>query len=132
MLARFLRFLQIAGLVLSALVGFTSLAAAQKVAPVLAVDGLGKGIAQLDGPWQFHLGDNLEWALPQTGDDAENVGWEQISPDKTWGARGILLIRATRGTGNTSTLRPRPGPRLILRCSSATSMTPTRSTGTAR
>ena len=88
MLARFLRFLQIAGLVLSALVGFTSLAAAQKVAPVLAVDGLGKGIAQLDGPWQFHLGDNLEWALPQTGDDAGNVGWEQISPDKTWGAQG--------------------------------------------
>ncbi len=88
MLPRFLRFPQVAGLILSALVGFTSLAAAQNVAPVLTVDGLGKGIAPLDGPWQFHLGDNSAWALPQAGDDAGNVGWEQISPDKTWGAQG--------------------------------------------
>ncbi len=88
MLVRFPRFPQFAGLILFALVRFTSLAAAQTVAPVLAIDGLGKGIAPLDGPWQFHLGDNPAWALPQTGDDAGNVGWEQISSDKTWGAQG--------------------------------------------
>ena len=88
MLPRIPRFPQFAGLVFFTLVGFTSLAAAQTVAPVLAIDGLGKGIAPLDGPWQFHVGDNLEWALPQTGDGAGNVGWEQISPDKTWGAQG--------------------------------------------
>ncbi|HET6169006.1 MAG TPA: SpoIIE family protein phosphatase, partial [Terracidiphilus sp.] len=46
------------------------------------------GIAPLDGPWQFHLGDNPAWALPQTGDGAGNVGWEQIRPDQTWGAQG--------------------------------------------
>ena len=76
------------GLCCCALASFTSLTAAQSVAPVLVVDGLGKGVAPLDGPWQFHLGDNPAWALPQTGDDAGNVGWEQISADKTWGAQG--------------------------------------------
>ncbi len=88
MLARFPCFPRFAGLILFALAGFTSLAAAQMVAPMLAIDGLGKGIAPLDGSWQFHLGDNPAWALPQTGDDAGNVGWEQIRPDKTWGAQG--------------------------------------------
>jgi hypothetical protein len=55
---------------------------------VLLISELGKGTAPLDGPWQFHLGDNLAWAAPEAGDDARNVGWEQISPDKTWGAQG--------------------------------------------
>lgn len=66
----------------------STLAAAQSSTPVLTIAALGKGLAPLDGPWQFHLGDNAAWALPQTGDDARNVGWEQISPDKTWGAQG--------------------------------------------
>ncbi len=47
-----------------------------------------KGDAPLSGPWQFHLGDNPAWALPETGDDGGNVGWEQISADATWGAQG--------------------------------------------
>jgi hypothetical protein len=70
-----------------ALVASLSPAAAQSGAPVLAIENLGKGAAPLDGPWQFHLGDNPAWAAPETGDDAKNVGWEQISPDKTWGAQ---------------------------------------------
>jgi hypothetical protein len=88
MLGRFLRFSPLAGVIFFALMGLTSPAAAQSVPPVLAIDGLGKGIAPLDGPWQFHLGDNPAWALPQTGDGAGNVGWEQLSPDQTWGAQG--------------------------------------------
>jgi hypothetical protein len=55
---------------------------------VLSIDELGKGMAPLDGQWQFHLGDNPAWALPQTADDAPGAGWEQLSPDKTWGAQG--------------------------------------------
>ena len=31
---------------------------------VLTIDALGKGSAPLDGPWQFHLGDDPAWALP--------------------------------------------------------------------
>lgn len=63
-------------------------AMAQSPAPVLAIDNLGKGTAALDGPWQFHIGDNAAWALPDTGDDGRNVGWEQISADETWGEQG--------------------------------------------
>ena len=63
-------------------------AMAQSSAPVLSIDELGKGTAELEGPWQFHIGDNQEWALPQAGDDASHVGWEQISADKTWGEQG--------------------------------------------
>ena len=77
-----------AGLILIACFAFASRTHAQSAAPVLSIDGLGKGTAPISGPWQFHLGDNPAWALPETGDDASNVGWEQISPDKTWGAQG--------------------------------------------
>ncbi|HLY42226.1 MAG TPA: SpoIIE family protein phosphatase [Terracidiphilus sp.] len=63
-------------------------AIAESPVPVLTIDQVGKGTAALDGPWQFHVGDNAAWALPQSGDDASNVGWEQISADKTWGAQG--------------------------------------------
>lgn len=29
---------------------------------VLTIEGLGKGVAPLDGPWQFHLGEDPTWA----------------------------------------------------------------------
>ncbi len=82
------RFALYAGLLLLALVVVPSRADAQSAASVLAIEDLGKGTAPLAGPWQFHLGDNPAWALPRTGDDEKNVGWEQISPDQTWGAQG--------------------------------------------
>jgi hypothetical protein len=42
----------------------------------------------LQEPWQFHLGDDLRWAQPETPDTAGADGWEQIAPDATWGAQG--------------------------------------------
>ncbi len=45
------------------------------------IEGLGKGTVALDGDWQFHLGDNPDWASP-TLDDS---GWERIGVDKPWG-----------------------------------------------
>jgi hypothetical protein len=45
------------------------------------VDGLGKGAIALDGPWQFHLGDNPAWADPALDDS----GWEQLDGGKPWG-----------------------------------------------
>jgi serine phosphatase RsbU (regulator of sigma subunit) len=51
----------------------------------LNVDGLGKGTAPLDGPWQFHTGDDRAWAEPQTADATGVAGWEQLSAGKTWG-----------------------------------------------
>ncbi len=50
------------------------------------VDGLGKGSVALDGPWQFHLGDNAAWALPETDDTG--AGWEQLTTDQPWGEQG--------------------------------------------
>ncbi len=46
-------------------------------------DGLGKGFVAIEGPWQFHLGDDPHWADPYY-DDSQ---WERISPESTWGAQ---------------------------------------------
>ena len=49
--------------------------AAPARAPTLVIDGLGKGTAPLDGPWQFHLGDNPAWAQPNFDDATGHDGW---------------------------------------------------------
>jgi hypothetical protein len=40
--------------------------------------------ATLNGPWQFHLGDDLTWAAPGFDDSA----WEPLTADKPWGQQG--------------------------------------------
>ncbi len=55
---------------------------------VLTIDGLGKGAAPIDGLWQFHLGDDPAFALPETPDATGSGGWEQLSADEPWGAQG--------------------------------------------
>ncbi|UWZ83213.1 PP2C family protein-serine/threonine phosphatase [Occallatibacter riparius] len=57
-------------------------------ARVLSIEGLGKGTAPLDGAWQFHIGDDLQWAQPGIEDTAGQNGWETIQPDRPWGAQG--------------------------------------------
>ncbi len=49
----------------------------------LMLDDLGKGAAPIDGPWQFHLGDDPAWANPVF----DNSKWEQLTADKSWGAQ---------------------------------------------
>ncbi len=56
-------------------------------APVVNLDGLGMGTAHLDGPWQFHTGDNPQWAEPGIDNAAGQNGWETIQPDRPWGAQ---------------------------------------------
>jgi len=51
----------------------------------LKIDALGKGSVALDGPWQFHLGDNPDWASPAIDDATGHSGWEQIVADAPWG-----------------------------------------------
>jgi hypothetical protein len=53
----------------------------------LRIDGLGKGDMPIDGPWQFHLGDNPAWAAPGLDDSTGRDGWEQLTADTTWGAQ---------------------------------------------
>src|SRR6202011_2099612 len=56
---------------------------AQTVAP-LVVDGLGRGTVPLDGPWQFHTGDDTSWANPAFDDS----NWEQLDISRPWGDQG--------------------------------------------
>ncbi len=87
------RLLASAGLVLAAITTFPLHAVAPSQAgpvqsPALAIDGLGKGVTPLSGPWQFHVGDEPSFALTQTADATGIDGWEALSPDATWGAQG--------------------------------------------
>jgi hypothetical protein len=52
--------------------------------PTFAAEDLGKGTVAVDGPWQFHLGDDMAWANPAFDDSH----WEQLTADKPWGAQG--------------------------------------------
>ncbi|MGB7136465.1 MAG: hypothetical protein WBD46_14330 [Acidobacteriaceae bacterium] len=62
--------------------------AAVTAAPTLTIEDLGKGTAKLDGPWQFHPGDDAGWAAVGIDDAAGQGGWEQLTPDSGWGAQG--------------------------------------------
>lgn len=68
---------------------FTPMLRAQSSgAPTLTIEDLGKGSVALDGPWQFRLGDDPSFALPEVNDVAGQNGWEQITADRPWGAQG--------------------------------------------
>ena len=49
--------------------------------PVLTLQGLGNGMAPIDGDWQFHLGDDPLWSQPALDDS----NWEAIKADAPWG-----------------------------------------------
>jgi Stage II sporulation protein E (SpoIIE) len=76
------------GLLSVSVLAVPTLSRSQAQPVILAVQDLGKGIAQLDGPWQFHVGDDPAWAMPQTVDATGTNGWQQLSVDEPWGAQG--------------------------------------------
>jgi len=53
---------------------------------LVALEELGKGTVPLNGPCQFHVGDNAAWAAPGF-DDSE---WGEIATDRPWGEQGHL------------------------------------------
>jgi Stage II sporulation protein E (SpoIIE) len=53
-------------------------------APVLVLQGIGRGIAPIDGIWQFHLGDDPAWAQPSVDDS----NWDSIHAGDYWGNQG--------------------------------------------
>src|SRR5215472_14452998 len=55
----------------------------ERVAPI-AIQGLGKGTVALNGPWQFHPGDDPAWASPVF----DSSKWEQVTADEPWGLQG--------------------------------------------
>ena len=54
------------------------------LAPTLVVEGLGRGTFALGGPWQFHTGDDPNWANPAFDDSS----WEQVDVSRSWGDQG--------------------------------------------
>lgn len=56
---------------------------ALKQSPPLSIQGLGPSAVQLDGPWQFHLGDDPRWASSSFDDSR----WETINVASSWGSQ---------------------------------------------
>ncbi len=67
----------------SGLAAQTTPASSASSAPFV-LEGLGKGLIALDGPWQFRVGDNPAWAAPGFDDSH----WQQLSTDKAWDQQG--------------------------------------------
>jgi hypothetical protein len=76
-----------------------------KPANTLALDSLGKDAVAIDGPWQFHLGDNPAWASPAFDD----TQWEQLTADKTWGAQTHPSYTGFAWYRRSITITPAPG-----------------------
>lgn len=51
--------------------------------PVLVIHGIGRGVAKIDGHWQFRTGDDLKWAA----EDFDDSGWEPQDADAPWGVQ---------------------------------------------
>ncbi|HUB19713.1 MAG TPA: PP2C family protein-serine/threonine phosphatase [Acidobacteriaceae bacterium] len=51
----------------------------------LPIDRIGQATVPMDGPWQFHPGDNPNWASP----DFDDSGWAQIETGRTWEEQGF-------------------------------------------
>ena len=73
--------------------------------PTLVLDGLGKGTAPLDGPWQFKLGDDMTWANPGFDDSA----WQQLNADKPWGLQGHTNYADYAWYRRNLSIAPAPG-----------------------
>jgi Stage II sporulation protein E (SpoIIE) len=101
------------------LISYADVPRAQTKAPssdrVFVTDGMGLGAVALDGPWQFHLGDDMAWADSSFDDSS----WEQIRADRPWGAqshrsytgfawyrRHIMLSPAAGATSDFALLVP--------------------------
>jgi len=82
----------------------TSAVPSHPAAP-LTLDGLGKGAVPLDGPWQFHMGDDPAWANPSF-DDSQ---WEQLTADKPWGVQGHQSYQGYAWYRRAISVTPAPG-----------------------
>ncbi len=75
----------------------------------LTIEGLGKGVAPLDGPWQFHLGDNPAWAAPGVDDATGHNGWEQLTAAGPWGTQGHASYNGYAWYRRQINITPAPG-----------------------
>ncbi|WP_245536341.1 GGDEF domain-containing protein [Terriglobus saanensis] len=71
----------------------------------IVIEGLGKGTASLDGPWQFHPGDDPAWATPAF----DSSRWEQLRADRPWGKQGHAHYTGFAWYRCSISLTPAPG-----------------------
>lgn len=71
----------------------------------IVIDGIGKGLVELSGPWQFHTGDNPAWAAPAFDDSR----WERLTADNTWAAQGHAAYSGVAWYRIRLALNPAPG-----------------------
>jgi len=106
---------RLAAIALLAVAAFVAHAdqAGQVAAPVapIAIEGLGKGTFTLNGPWQFHPGDNPAWASPAF----DTSQWEQLNADEPWGKQGHAHLTDFAWYRCSIALAPGPGaPRQVF------------------
>jgi Stage II sporulation protein E (SpoIIE) len=75
----------------------------------LTIEGLGKGVAPLDGLWQFHLGDDPAWAAPGIDDATGHDGWEQLTAAAPWGTQGHASYTGYAWYRRQLNVTPAPG-----------------------
>jgi diguanylate cyclase len=87
--------------------GLHAMQASTKIAPAapLVIEGLGRGTFTLNGPWQFHTGDDPAWATPSF----DSSDWEQLNADKPWGQQGHARLTGFAWYRCSITLIPAPG-----------------------
>jgi diguanylate cyclase len=87
--------------------GLDGMQASTKLAPAapLVIEGLGKGTFTLNGPWQFHPGDDPAWAAPSF----DSSDWEQLSGDKPWGRQGHARMTGFAWYRCSIAITPAPG-----------------------
>ncbi|WP_263408154.1 GGDEF domain-containing protein [Terriglobus tenax] len=71
----------------------------------IVIEGLGRGTFALNGPWQFHVGDDLAWANPAF----DSSTWEQLSADRPWGKQGHANLTGFAWYRCNLVLSPAPG-----------------------
>lgn len=74
----------------------------------LLIRDLGRGSVVLDGTWQFHLGDSMDWAQPGVNDAPGQDGWESIRADEPWGVQGHHSYTGYAWYRRHLTIRPVP------------------------
>ena len=71
----------------------------------LVIEALGKGAVPLNGPWQFHTGDDLAWASPSFNSSQ----WQQLRADQPWGKQGHTHLTGFAWYRTSITLTAAPG-----------------------
>ena len=75
------------------------------VATPLVIEALGRGTFALNGPWQFHSGDDPAWATPAF----DSSDWEQLSADQPWGKQGHAHLTGFAWYRCSVVVMPTPG-----------------------